>query len=119
MRRSVRATCRSPFARVRAPRTPRRPASPVNRRRSCPAAVSGAVTPDHYIIKRNGRVRKAHVHQQPYAIVPAEAGGVVEQELDPDEGAARKAGDELLAELARLGDQLEQRVGVPQDIEWA
>jgi pyruvate,water dikinase len=83
------------------------------------AAVSGAVTPDHYIIKRDGRVRKALVHQQPYAIVAGEAGGVVEQELDPDEGAARKAGDELLAELARLGDQLEQRVGAPQDIEWA
>jgi pyruvate,water dikinase len=31
----------------------------------------------------------------------------------------RKAGDELLAKLARLGDNLEQRVGVPQDIEWA
>jgi pyruvate, water dikinase len=83
------------------------------------AAVSGAVTPDHYIIKRDGRVRKAHVHQQPYAIVAGEAGGVTERPLDPDEGAARKAGDELLAALARLGDELEQRVGVPQDIEWA
>ena len=83
------------------------------------AAVSGAVTPDHYIIKRGGRVRKAHVHQQPYAIVAGEAGGVIERPLDPDEGAVRKAGDELLAELARLGEELEQRVGVPQDIEWA
>jgi pyruvate, water dikinase len=83
------------------------------------AAVSGAVTPDHYILKRDGRVRKAHVHQQPYAIVAGEAGGVTERALDPAEGAARKAGDELLAELARLGGELEQRVGVPQDIEWA
>jgi pyruvate, water dikinase len=83
------------------------------------AAVSGAVTPDHYIIKRDGRVRKAHVHQQPYAIVAGEAGGVVERPLDPEEGAARKASDDLLAELARLGEDLEQRVGVPQDIEWA
>jgi pyruvate, water dikinase len=83
------------------------------------AAVSGAVTPDHYVIKRDGRVRKAHVHQQPYAIVAGEAGGIARQELDPDAGAARKADDELLAELARIGDELEQRVGVPQDIEWA
>jgi pyruvate, water dikinase len=83
------------------------------------AAVSGAVTPDHYILKRDGTVRKAQVHEQPYAIVANEAGGVAEKQLSPDEGGARKAGDELLAKLARLGDDLEQRVGVPQDIEWA
>ena len=83
------------------------------------AAVSGAVTPDHYILKRDGQVRKASVHQQPYAIVADEAGGVVERSLSPEEGGARKASDELLAQLARLGDDLEQRVGVPQDIEWA
>jgi pyruvate,water dikinase len=83
------------------------------------AAVSGAVTPDHYVLKRDGRIRKAHVHEQPYAIVAREEGGVVERELSPEEGRARKASDELLAQLARLGDDLEQRVGVPQDIEWA
>jgi pyruvate, water dikinase len=83
------------------------------------AAVSGAVTPDHYVLKRDGTVRKAQVHEQPYAIVADEAGGVAERPLSPDEGRARKAGDELLAKLAQLGDDLEQRVGVPQDIEWA
>ncbi len=83
------------------------------------AAVSGAVTPDHYIIKRDGQVRKASVHQQPYAIDAGEGGGVVERPLAPGEGGARKASDELLAKLARLGDDLERRVGVPQDIEWA
>jgi pyruvate,water dikinase len=83
------------------------------------AAVSGAVTPDHYVLKRDGQVRKAKVHQQPYAIVADDAGGVTERPLTPEEGAARKAPDELLTKLARLGDDLEQRVGVPQDIEWA
>jgi pyruvate,water dikinase len=83
------------------------------------AAVSGAVTPDHYVLKRDGRVRKAQVHQQPYAIVAGDTGGVIERPLSADEGGARKVGDELLAELARIGADLEQRVGVPQDIEWA
>jgi pyruvate,water dikinase len=83
------------------------------------AAVSGAVTPDHYVLKRDGRVHKAHVHEQPYAIVADENGGVAERPLSSDEGGARKANDELLARLARLGDDLEQRAGVPQDIEWA
>jgi pyruvate, water dikinase len=83
------------------------------------AAVSGAVTPDHYVLKRDGQVRKAQIHQQPYAIVAGESGGVVERPLSAEEGGARKAGDELLAELARIGADLEQRVGMPQDIEWA
>jgi pyruvate,water dikinase len=83
------------------------------------AAVSGAVTPDHYVLKRDGRVRKAHVHEQPFAIVAGDGGGVTERPLGPEEGGARKASDELLAKLARIGDDLEQRLGVPQDIEWA
>ncbi len=83
------------------------------------AAVSGAVTPDHYVVRRDGRVHKASIHRQAFAIVPDEAGGVIERPLAPEEGGARKAPDELLAKLARVGDELERRVGVPQDIEWA
>jgi pyruvate,water dikinase len=82
------------------------------------AAVSGQVTPDHYILKRDGTVRKAQVAQQPIAIVPVEDGGVEERELG-DEGGEQKLGEEQLRELARIGDDLEQRLGGPQDIEWA
>jgi pyruvate,water dikinase len=64
-------------------------------------------------------VKKAHVHVQSYAIVARPEGGVAERELSPEEGGAQKAGDELLVELARIGDELEQRLGMPQDIEWA
>jgi pyruvate, water dikinase len=82
------------------------------------AAVSGQVTPDHYILKRDGTVRKAQVSEQPFAIVPVEAGGTEERELGA-EGAEQKLGEEHLRELAKLGDDLEQRLGGPQDIEWA
>jgi len=82
------------------------------------AAVSGQVTPDHYILKRDGTVRKAQVAQQPLAIVPLEGGGVEERELGP-EGGKQKLGEDQLRELARIGDDLEQRLGGPQDIEWA
>jgi pyruvate,water dikinase len=81
--------------------------------------VSGQLTPDHYILKRDGRVRKAQVHVQPYAIVAVPEGGTAERELDPEVGGAQKVADEHLATLAKLGDDLEQRLGVPQDIEWA
>jgi phosphoenolpyruvate synthase/pyruvate phosphate dikinase len=82
------------------------------------AVVSGAVTPDHYVLKRDGSVRKAQVHPQPYKIVAGARGGIEERALG-EEGEARKVADETLAELARIGDDLEQRLGVPQDIEWA
>jgi pyruvate,water dikinase len=70
------------------------------------------------VLKRDGSVRKAQVHPQPYKIVAGTDGGVEERELG-EEGEARKVADEMLAELARIGDDLEQRLGVPQDIEWA
>jgi pyruvate, water dikinase len=82
------------------------------------AAVSGQVTPDHYVLKRDGSVRKAQVAQQPLAVVPVEEGGVEERELGP-EGGEQKLTEEQLRELARIGDDLEQRLGGPQDIEWA
>jgi pyruvate,water dikinase len=81
--------------------------------------VSGQLTPDHYVLKRDGRIRRADVHVQPYAIVSAPEGGVAERALSPEEGGAQKVGAERLAQLARLGDDLEQRLGRPQDIEWA
>jgi pyruvate, water dikinase len=82
------------------------------------AAVSGQVTPDHYILKRDGTIRKSQVSEQPFAVVPVESGGTEERELGP-EGAEPKIGEDHLRELAKLGDDLEQRLGGPQDIEWA
>jgi pyruvate,water dikinase len=82
------------------------------------AAVSGAVTPDHYVLKRDGTVRRARIAQQPIAIVPVESGGTEERRLG-EEGSRRKLGEAELRELARIGDDLERRLGGPQDIEWA
>jgi pyruvate, water dikinase len=80
-------------------------ADPINRRKDRmiveavfgigESAVSGAVTPDHYVLDRNGAVkRKRIVH-----------GGVLQE-------------DELVA-LADMGRTLEQHFSGPQDIEWA
>jgi pyruvate,water dikinase len=82
-------------------------------------AVSGQVTPDHYVLKRDGTLKRAHVAQQPFAIVPLPEGGTAERELEPERGGAQKLGEDHLRALARIGDDLEQRLGRPQDIEWA
>jgi pyruvate,water dikinase len=82
------------------------------------AAVSGLLTPDHYVLTRDGTVKRAKIARQPFAIVPAETGGTEQRELG-EEGAAQKLREDQLRELARIGDDLERRLGGPQDIEWA
>jgi pyruvate, water dikinase len=83
------------------------------------AAVSGRVTPDHFVIARDGQMKKSRIAVQPFAVVSAAAGGTVERELSPDEGGAPTLDESRLLSLARLGDDLERRLGGPQDIEWA
>jgi pyruvate, water dikinase len=82
------------------------------------AAVSGRVTPDHYVLKRDGTLKRAQVAAQPLAIVAADGGGTEEVGLG-QEGAAQKLDEDQLRALARIGDDLEQRLGYPQDIEFA
>jgi pyruvate,water dikinase len=57
--------------------------------------VSGEVTPDHYVLDRDGGCKREHLVN----------GGVLESV-------------ELVA-LAQLGRSIEERFGRPQDIEWA
>jgi pyruvate, water dikinase len=81
--------------------------------------VSGQLTPDHYQLSRDGTVKRSKVSEQPYAVVRGEHGGVREQPLPPDRGAAPKLSEEQLRRLAEVGRDLEERLGRPQDIEWA
>ncbi len=57
--------------------------------------VAGEVTPDHYVVDRQGRVKREHL---------ASAGVLTHDEL---------------ARLVGLGTQLEAHFGSPQDVEWA
>jgi pyruvate,water dikinase len=83
------------------------------------AVVSGEVTPDQYVIKRDGTVRKQKIQIQPFAIVAKPGGGVEQHKLTPEEGGATTLDKEALRRLARIGDDLEKRLKRPQDIEWA
>jgi pyruvate, water dikinase len=81
--------------------------------------VSGQLTPDHYVLARDGRLKRTKLTTQPYAIVHDPAGGVREQRLPAEHGEAQTLAEEQLARLAKVGIDLEQRLGGPQDIEWA
>jgi pyruvate, water dikinase len=82
------------------------------------AAVSGEVTPDHYALKRDGTLKRAKVARQPFAIVPSADGGTERRELG-EEGAGQKLDEDQLRALARIGEDLERRLGHPQDVEFA
>jgi pyruvate,water dikinase len=83
------------------------------------AVVSGEVTPDHYVLKLDGTVRKRQVQVQSFRIVPAPGSGTVKESLDESLGAMPKLDDEQLRALAEVGTELHRVTGVPQDIEWA
>jgi pyruvate,water dikinase len=83
-------------------------------------AVSGSLTPDNYVIARDGRLKRSRIVQQPYALVGLADGGTEERLLAPEDGAAPTLDEDDLRRLAELGRLLEQHGGGgPQDIEWA
>jgi pyruvate, water dikinase len=82
-------------------------------------AVSGTVTPDNYVIARDGRLKRSRIVEQRVALVGLPAGGTEQRSLPPEQGAAPTLGEDDLRRLAELGRLLEDHHGVPQDIEWA
>lgn len=83
------------------------------------AVVSGMVTPDNYVVRRDGRLKKAQVGSQDKKVVRNEDGGTMIVDLDEDAASARVLDDGELARLASVGLQIEETFGSPQDIEWA
>lgn len=83
------------------------------------AVVSGEVTPDHYVLKRDGRIARETVAVQPFMIRGIPGGGTEEHPLSQEDGGRRKLDDAMLARLAEIGCLLQDALGGPQDVEWA
>jgi pyruvate,water dikinase len=85
--------------------------------------VSGDVTPDHYVISKDGmKIIHKEVKAQEWKLVRAESGQDgpnVKVPLTPGEQASQKISDEEIATLAAIGKRLEEHYRFPQDIEWA
>jgi pyruvate,water dikinase len=81
--------------------------------------VSGEITPDHYLLKRDGRVARQTIATQPFMICGRPEGGTEERPLSAEQGGRRKLDDAALAQLAEIGCRLQERLGAPQDVEWA
>ena len=83
------------------------------------ALVSGLVTPDNYVARRDGRLKKARVARQDRMIVRDDGGGTTTIDLDDETAAAQVLDDDEIARLVAVGLQLETAFGSPQDVEWA
>jgi pyruvate,water dikinase len=87
------------------------------------AVVSSLVTPDTSLIDQASlAVLEAAVAEQDRELVRGEGSGEdanVWRAVEPARGNAQKLSSEEIAEVARLGLQVEAHYGSPQDIEWA
>jgi pyruvate, water dikinase len=82
------------------------------------AVVSGLVTPDRYILSREGRVISTTAGDKEAEIVPAEE-GTMEIAVEGPRRHTLCLGPDGLAELHRVAMTCERLFGAPQDIEWA
>jgi phosphoenolpyruvate synthase/pyruvate phosphate dikinase len=81
--------------------------------------VSGAVTPDTYLLRRRDReILSRVVGQQAFDVLPA-PGGTLQRDLPAERRSAPALLDEHAAAVAELALRLEQHRGHPVDIEGA
>ncbi|SDJ97716.1 phosphoenolpyruvate synthase [Natronorubrum texcoconense] len=84
------------------------------------AVVSGAVSPDNYVVPRNDDetdvtvAEKKVMHEK-----DEETGETVEREVPADKRNARVLSDDEIATLVELGERVENHYDTPQDVEWA
>jgi pyruvate,water dikinase len=82
--------------------------------------VSGAVTPDHYVVGRDdGALLREVISCQEMAVVyDGDNGGTRQARLSTEEGSARVLSGAELSGLRELGLRVETFFGAPQDVEW-
>ncbi len=83
------------------------------------ALVSGLITPDNYVVRRDGRIKRSRVSRQDQMIVRNDGGGTVTVDLDDEAATATVLDEREVTRLVDVGMQLESEFGAPQDIEWA
>ncbi len=85
------------------------------------AVVSGAVTPDNYVIDRaTGDLQEETVATKKVMHVrDANTGETVEDEVPAEKQDERVLSDDELDALLALGEEIENYYGEPQDVEWA
>lgn len=82
------------------------------------AVVAGVVTPDRWVLSREGDVISSTISKKDTAVVAADTGTTV-TEVDPRLRGIPCVDDACVRELVELARSCEKLFGRPQDIEWA
>jgi pyruvate,water dikinase len=84
------------------------------------AIVSGIVTPDSYILGKDGRIKDISVSEKETMIIRSNDGsGVEELEVPEDKKNLQVLSEDELKGLVDLACRVERYFGKPQDLEWA
>ncbi|HEX7976641.1 MAG TPA: PEP/pyruvate-binding domain-containing protein [Anaerolineales bacterium] len=82
------------------------------------AIVGGQVTPDHIVAdKATGAIKQITIADKAVLTQPT-ASGTEERPVEERKRRAQVLGAEQVAELVKLGVEIEKYYGAPQDIEW-
>ena len=83
------------------------------------SVVSGSVTPDSFIMNKDGTLRESVTGDKKTMIVYAEGGkGTVTKEVPEKLQKSPCLSKEELVSLCREGVKIEEHYGIPMDIEW-
>ena len=84
------------------------------------AVVSGAVSPDNYVVDREGGAVDVTVAEKKVKHEKdEETGKTVERDVPEDDRTRRVLTDDEIDELVGLGERVESHYDAPQDVEWA
>ncbi|TMF47417.1 MAG: phosphoenolpyruvate synthase, partial [Chloroflexi bacterium] len=81
------------------------------------ALVSGLVSADCYKVQEEEIVDKM-IATKKLAIYGLKEGGTETQQIAPDQQKTQTLTEQQILQLARIGRQIEEHFGCPQDIEW-
>ncbi|MDQ0045822.1 pyruvate,water dikinase [Paenibacillus polymyxa] len=81
------------------------------------ALVSGLVSADCYKVQE-GEIVDKRIATKKLAIYGRREGGTETQQIDLDQQRTQTLTEQQILQLARIGRQIEEHFGCPQDIEW-
>lgn len=84
------------------------------------SVVSGSVSPDRYVVNKNGlAIEKREVHHKEIEVIAAANAGTITRKLTPSQAEQEVLSDEEARRIAEIGVLIEAHYGAPQDTEWA